>query len=514
MNEKKERALKSIFKGGAIVFMGILASKFLGLLFRVLVGRIGPEEYGVIAVMMSVLSAATTIAYVGVHNGVQKYVAEFRGKDDMAAARGVTRAGLKILTVTSIVVGGTLFIIAPWLAVGVFGEERLIIPLRLAAVAIPFRAYTKIFLSVTKAFERMQYYVYVDRIYVNVAKVGLAVALILLGYGYVGAAFAYTFSLMSAVVLAFYFARKLFPDMLSTSKSATYNYNQLFSHSWPLFAAGLFGIITGKIDTFMLQYFLGSGEVGLYNAAYPFANLMTVGAGMFTGIFLSNASKMISQDRKTDIADSYRATVKWVSIVTVPIFLILVAFPRTALIVFGAEYFAMDNVLRVLALGFLLNALIGPAKQIYQSVDRTRLVFNVSMILGISNVTLNVILIPMYGVMGAALASTTSFALIILYKLYLVRAILDIQPFRRSVFKVWGAGVLAILIVYLVANSLFPVTPVWFFPIALALFSMLYAVFLLIFRTLEEEDIVILNAIQEKTGIESERLENLVRRFS
>lgn len=519
MSEAKDKAVKSIFKGGTILFFGIVISKFLGLAYRVLVGRyLGPEDYGVISVMMAVFSVTTTIMYVGMPNGVQRYVSYYLERNDREAARGALRTGIKILTVTSVIGGIMLYFLAPWLSNQVFNEPKAVWPIRMIAFILPLRAYTMIFTSVTDAFEKMQYDVYVSQIYINVAKIAVAGILVFLGTGYLGAAFGYAFGFGSAAIVGFIFARKLFPDGFKPSKNADYNYNEIFHHSWPLMAAGLFGIITGHIDTFMLQAFRGSSEVGLYQAAYPFATLMTTGVSMFGTIFLSNASKLVSKGDEKELASTYRTVVKWISIVTVPVFLIIFAFPKTALMVFGSEYYGIGNVLRVLMIGFMMSALIGPVSKIYQAMDITRLNFIASVILAGINGSINFILIPregMFGgVMGAAIASTAAFAAVFIFHFVTVYRITGMQPFRPKLLKIWFAGLTSIAAVYLISNYLFDVTPVWFFAVNLGIFGLIYGSLLLVLRTIEEEDIIVLRVVRDKTGLELDYVEDLIRKYS
>jgi len=519
MPETKDKAVKSIFRGASIVFAGTIISKLMGFAYRVLVGRyLGPADYGVISVMMAVFGAVTTIAFLGMSQGVMKYVSHYLARDDMKGVRGTIRTAMGLITASSIIVGTLLFVLAPWISTEIFSEPRAIWPIRFVALILPLRGYTQVFTSITNAYEEMQYQVITGKIWLNVVKVIVAAVLVYLGYGYLGAAAGYAIGFGSAAFVGFYFARKMCPSMLSPSAPAEYNIRHLLSHSAPLLASGVIAIITSDIDTFMLQFFKGAEDVGLYNAAYPFAALLTTGIALFSSIFLTNTSKMVSKGNMQEVASTYRAVVKWVSIVTVPVFLILFVFPRSALIFFGAEYYSVENALRILTVGFLMTSLTGPVSQIYQAVERTKLNFYTSVLVAVSNGALNFFLIPHSawygGVMGAAIASTVSFLLLAVVEIYLIYRILGVQPFRRSVFKIWAMGALSIGVVYALTNVVFDFTPSWFLPVALVVFGVVYAVGLLVARTLEEEDMVVLRAIRDKLGIDLDWLEDIVRRFS
>jgi O-antigen/teichoic acid export membrane protein len=507
-----DKALKSIFKGGVIVFVGSLLSKFISLAFRILVGRTGVESYGVISVMMAVFSTALLFSNLGVPNGIQRYASYYLERGEKESAIGSIHTGTIIVSVSSILTAATLFALAPFLSNQVFSNPNLILPIKLAAIAIPFRAYTAIFMHITNALGKMQYSTITDKIFINAAQLVLAFSLIYLGYGYLGAAFAYSVTFILGAFLSAYFAYRELPEAFQKVTSY-WNFREIFHHSWPLILAGVFSRITGNIDTFMIQGFLSSTEVGLYQAAFPFGSALLIGSGMFSTIFLSDASKLISKGKEEQLARTYRTVVKWTSIITVPMFLVLFAFPKTVLILFGAEYYSAGNILRVVAVGFLISGLIGPAANIYQAIEKTKLNFYTSAILGILNLGLNFALIPVYGAIGAAWASTLSFGIVAIVNIYLVSRIIGKQPFRKSIIKVWISALIAIASVYYISNLLFEVAPVWFFIISLGFYGVIYTLALLLFDTIEEEDLMIMKAIRDKTGLELKRTEKIVRKL-
>ena len=513
MTEEKNKALRSIFHGGAILFVGVLLSKIFGLLFRILVGRsLGPVEYGIIAVMMSAFSLMTTFGHLGIHRGVHRYVAYYRGERSDKSVLFTVRSGYLMILLPSLVVSIGVFVLSPWISTVLLDEERLIWPLRMAAVALPFWGIAKVSIGITNAFEKMQYKVYVKKIWVNFTEVILAFVLIYAGYNYLGAAFAYAFGFLTSAFLGLYFAYKVYPDLFSM-KDASYHTGELWQHSWPLFAAGVFAFITGHIDTFMLQYFDGSESVGLYQAAYPFAILLLASNSIFNSIFLSRASYLTSKDSK-ELNSIFKTVVSWTAIITIPVFLLLFAYPRGALILFGSEFLEVDNILRVLLIGFLLQTVINPAQKVYQAVDKTRIVTILSVLLAIFNFSLNLILIPIYGIMGAAIASTAAFALIFLVKIVYIYKILGSQPFQLSAVKALLAGILTISIIYGVSSLLFEVVPEWFLLVAFALFTGIYPVIFIAMGGVTENDLVILREIDEKTSIDLSPLKKIFKKLN
>ena len=496
MSSEKNKALRSIFKGASIVFIGIAISKVLALAFRVLVGRaLGPEDYGIISVMMAVFSSALVFGHMGINKGIQRYVSYHR-EEDKEKMLSYARTGFLLILIPSTTVALILFASAPWISVYIFNEPKLIWPIRMAALAIPFWGIARCCIAITNALEKMQYKVYISRIWANASEVALAFLLVYIGYGYLGAAFAYAFGFASASVLGLYYVRKIYPELFS-GKKTSYNFRELWQYSWPLFAASTFGILTSHIDTFMLQYFTGSESVGFYQAAYPFAALLLIGKSAFSSIFLSRASFLASKSEK-DLAETFKTIIKWVFMITIPVFLLLIAYPRSVLVLFGEQYYTVENVLRILLLGFLIHAVIAPAKEIYQAVGRTKIITTISIILGGFNIVLNAALIPLYGITGAAIATAASFILIFIVKLFYIHKITGEIPFKKSIAKVFISGLLTIGIILSISHTLFETAPEWFIIPAFLLFALLYPLLLILTRSLEEDDLEIINTIEKK----------------
>lgn len=513
MTDQKDRdsALRSIVMGAGVMFIATLASKFLALLYRLMTGRfLGPVDYGVITLMMSIYSTVTTFAFLGFNQGVQKYVSDYRGKENYQKIKGTVHSGLSLILISSSIAGLILFLGSKIIAVGIFSEPLAIWPIRFVAISLPFLGATKVLTNVAEGYENMKPTAYTGEISVNVIKVILTAAAIYFSFGYLGAAFAFSFSIICGGFIAYYFYRKVTPDKVLESKPE-YNFKELGYFSLPLVAGGVFGVISNQIDTYMIQYFLGTEKVGLYNAAYPFALLTYSFSSVFYSVFMSTASKFKSKGKERLNAEIFRTLTKWVSIVGIPVFLVLFLFPRTALTLFGKEYYQAAQVLSVLSVGFLASSITGPVNNIYQAYDRTDLNFVTSAVLAISNLILNYSFIAVMdmGILGAAYATTLSFLITAAFNLIMSYKFLGELPLKLKTIEVWIIGAISILIPWTISNTLFKVTPTWFFLIDLAIFGLAYTVLIGFTGILEEEDKMILESALDKAGLDKKYAELL-----
>lgn len=495
---EEENALKSVFKGGSISFLGTIISKGFTLLYRVLIGNfLGPANYGLVSLAISIFSVAENVSALSIPQGVHNYVAKY--KSEPQKARGTIISGMILVFTPSILSALTLWIFAGEIA-QLFGDPGAAPLVKMIAIVLPIRIYGNIFVKISVGFKHIGYEVISERIWSSIVQIVLTGAFIWLGYNYVGAAAAYLIGMGSAAFVALYLAFKSFPQFFRIDKGINYNFNELFHHSWPLMAAGMFGIINGHIDTFMIQYFLGSEQLGIYQAAYPLAMLLTISSGIFDGIFHSNASELLGNGKEKEVKNLYKTVTKWISFPAIPLFSILLIFPQAPLLLFGSEFTAGANALRVLSIGLLISTITGPMTNIYQIFDRTRINMVKSGVLAISNILLNTFLVPSIGIIGAAIATTVSLTSVAILDFYYCNNILNTFPLKKSITKIVIASALSISSIYLINNLIFSKTPLWFYIIDIAIFSTSYTAILLASNVFESEDLIIIESVIEKFG--------------
>ena len=98
-------------------------------------------------------------------------------------------------------------------------------------------------------------------------------------------------------------------------------------------------------------------------------------------------------------------TIFWVS---APILLLLILFPSTILSMFGDEFKLAAMCLIILSIGKMFSAISGSVGTFLQMVGRQKIFQNILLVAALINIVLNSLLIPKYGIEGAAVASTAS----------------------------------------------------------------------------------------------------------
>ena len=507
-------SLRKIAKGAGIVLIGTLIGRAFGYGSRIVIARfLGVSDYGLISLGFAALTMAAALAAIGLPAGVTRYISFYKGKEDKERIKGTIISAIKMNLPISVIFALLLFFGADWISIHIFHDANLTQVLRIFAIAVPFLVLAQNLLSATVGFQEMRYQVYTENIFKEPLKLGAIVILVALGFGVTGAAWGWVIAIVLMPFVAFYFLQtKVFPIFYSKIKAIPVE-RELFSFSWPLIFVGMAGIVMGFMDTLMLGYFCGAYEVGIYNAALPTAMLIRMPSLALASIFIPVITELYARERYDDLRNTYSAVIKWVLSLAFPTFLLMALFSDDVIkILFGAEYVIGAEALAILAVGFFISTVLARASDILSAFGRTKIIMGVSFAAAAANFCLNFYLIPIFGIKGAAVATAlSSVFMAILYFLFAYR-ISKLQPFKLNHLKPVLSAIVAVLIVYALTKYLIGVS---FFALIVMffVFLLIYFFLLLLIKGFDENDLMIMRAIDQRLGMKSDWIREIIKRF-
>jgi O-antigen/teichoic acid export membrane protein len=339
-----------------------------------------------------------------------------------------------------------------------------------------------------------------------------AAAVVVVGADPVLVAGAYVLSNWIAAIAAVYFLVRYTP-ILDSSLGWTPKYREMLVFSLPLMTTTGLSFILGNTDTLMLQYFLGSEDVGVYDIGYTIAQMLTVGVGSLSYLFLPNVSSLHSEGKIEEITHLYKLVTKWVVFITIPPYLILVFFSGEIISIFGNEYAAGVPYLLILASAYFINAVTGPDKTILTSAGDTRFILYVNVFTAALNIVLNLSLILAYGAIGAAIASAVSLVSVHVLYCHRIYSTFNITPYSPSLLKpvvpflaLSGIGYL------LVRNTLERPSLVQSATLVI-ITGGIYGVMILSLGGLQEEDVMLVRSAEQSLGVDLELIKRIARQF-
>ena len=164
--------------------------------------------------------------------------------------------------------------------------------------------------------------------------------------------------------------------------------------------------------------------------------------------------------------------------------------------IFGAGFIDGALVLVVYGMGELANASVGPMGMVIMMTGRSGLNLINSILFCTINIVLNFLLIPMYGIIGAAIATGFAVASINIMRMTEVYSLLHILPFKISFFKPFAAGILSFAAMYPIVTGFSDLSLVWFMPLAIIYLALYVAIVLLL--KLDDEDRLVIGMVSRK----------------
>jgi O-antigen/teichoic acid export membrane protein len=288
----------------------------------------------------------------------------------------------------------------------------------------------------------------------------------------------------------------------------------LILFSLPLLGQGIAALILIETDIFMIGYFINAENVGLYSIARILSINLRFIFGAFGFLFIPIITKLFAENNFDDIKRIYKILTKWCFLITVPIFIIIFIYPEQIIeLLFGNKYIEGKFVLQILSFGLMTHVFFGHNSNILVVYGKTELLMTLSLIVALINIILNASLIPIFGISGAAIATTLSFIIINLIISSYIYYKFKISAFSKNYTKSVLLVIPSIIVIYYLIAFLQISSPIFILTISFILFVILYYCSILITKSFDKEDISLMKSIEKRMGIKIKFLRNFIKKF-
>jgi O-antigen/teichoic acid export membrane protein len=438
--------LSTITKGAGITFVGTAGGKVLLFLYTLFLAKaLSPADLGVYFLGITVTTLATSLAMFGLNYGVIRYVAIHAKKGNSQAEKGTVLAACLVAVALGLLVASVIFLAGDFAARSFFHKSELGTVFKLFAIGIPFEILMRIFLAATQGRKFMQYTAFIG----NLAWVALRFIFALFflyvwNLGLSGVVLAYVASSITSALVAFYYAniltrlldRKVIPVFSETA--------QLVRFSVPMVFTTFFENMVRQTDILMLGLFVSAGSVGIYSIAVRTIYLAELVFFVFRPIFNPYVAQLHSQQDFARLGSLLKVITRWNVTVSFPIFLALTIVPAFFLRIFGQGFVEAAGCLTILALSHLFSSVSKLPDAIIYMSGRSDISFKNNGAMLMLNVVLNYLLIPKYGITGAAFATGVSLVSVATLRVIEVYYWMRIHPFDTSLWKPVLAGLVSL----------------------------------------------------------------------
>ena len=508
--------LKIALKSTSMLFIGAIIDTILGLICTILVARFySVGEYGIYSLAVFFVIFIVGISGLGIYEANSRYISFYRGKNELIKIKGVIKTSFLLVIVSSTLFAITLFFLSDFIAVSIFGIEQLSYVLKIFVISIPFWATIKVIISTFRGFESAKEKVYFTFISIQLLKAIFFICVIFFGlnlnYIFIGFLFAILITFTIAII---YFYRKFFKKLMILDKSEWF-LKEILSFSWPLLFSSLAWFLISGTDKIMLGILASEVEVGYYTAATPIAKHLIFFYMITVFIFQPIASKLFAQKKLYELKNIYQVLTKWLFTLAFPFIMVLLLFPGTIItLIYGSKYIIASTALQLITIGIMIYLILALSREIIIIMGKTRIILYFTLVGGGINIIMNYLLIPYFGINGAAFSTMISFILINgLIGLYLYRTT-KIHPFRKNLIVPMLSSLIILLICYFLIMIFQLNTLPLIFKIGICC-ALILSYFIIILKTksYDKEDIQLYLLIEKKIGYRFKFIRKIIRKL-
>jgi O-antigen/teichoic acid export membrane protein len=408
---------------------------------------LGDRAFGVVTLATQAAFVAAAATRFGMDVANVRLIAILAGRGQVDRARGLVRRSAGIAAAVSLPLSAAAYASAGWLAEHFSSVPALAEPaFRAAAVTIPVAALAFTFMGATRGLKIMRYTLLSQWIVQPIGWIALMILLwgVSRTAGTTTLAFGASWALALAVAVAGWeHEQRRFPEGSFEGPGIEEEHTGALLRFGALRApATLFSQLIFWTDLFVLsilwndQGAAGAGTVGVYGA------VLRVGQALF--LFLTSVSLTFSpfvadlhhRGERERLDALYKNVTRWTLAATIPMLLVLAILPSETLRIFGPEFTAGADALRILIVGMIVPVTVGTVGFILIMAGRTG--WDLLVYVGAFAIDIGVALAlagpERLGVRGAALAQALTLSCSAVARLFLVRRFLGIWPFERA----WG----------------------------------------------------------------------------
>jgi O-antigen/teichoic acid export membrane protein len=390
-----------------IAFAIRIVSAGIAFISQVFLARwMGSFEYGIFVLVWVTMVIAGNVSCLGFHTSVIRFIPEYREKGMLAELRGILIASRLFVLVASSAIAAlgalAVFLLAPHI------ESYYVVPFILGFICLPMIALSDLLQGLSRANAWAVFALSPTYLVRPVLILVLMAAALVAGYTadartalIVAIAATYITTIWQLVGVTGRIDKKL------PVGPRTVHFREWFAVSLPIFLVESFFFLLTNADVLMVGFFMEPDDVAVY-----FATVKTLALVHFVyfavkaGVAQRYAAYTHGDPEK--LAAFARDTVSWTFWPSLAMAIVVLALGEFMLMLFGPDFDAGYPLLFLLVVGVVARSAVGPAESLLTMTGNENIcAFVYAMTLAL-NIALSVLLIPAFGLWGAAIATTAS----------------------------------------------------------------------------------------------------------
>lgn len=390
-----------------------------------IVHHLGAELFGIVALVQTVAGFAG-LMNLGIGRALTKYVSELFWKGDVKEINRLFQTAWATCAVSGGL--GLAILVGPRDTIGRMffrGGPEVDHVVGFAIFIAAFGLFSSMLLEAVSALPgALQRFDICNTINVSTGILRCVGAVILLAMGF-SIRSVLLLNLISNLVAVLAFAvvsKRLIPGLSMMPSFSWTAFKKLFDFSFPLLLSALSVLIVTRVDRFILAYYLPLAAVAFYSLPYSLSEKLAMGVNNVTSVVFPFASELHAMEAHDKVQDLYLRANKILTLITLPFTVILLAMPSQILRFWLGQEYATEGavVLALLGASSFLNAVSAVPTVTSLGVGKAWVPARFALFGSAINLISNLLLIPHYGINGAAFGLFLSQIVVVPFFVYKV----------------------------------------------------------------------------------------------
>ena len=426
-----------------------------GLLIVILARLFSPSDYGLLFLTLSVLSVAQLFSTLGWAKSAGRYLAEYKEKNSTQIPH-ILRISFQytLLTTSSVVLILILFHQDIAVLVDELELAQYLLLGSLYVIAYTFVSYLR---TIFQGLERIEFSALIQ-VLDRVSQLILVSVFVLLGFGIFGAIGGYILASTFAVLvgMSIVYFRFYRPHPKSAVESGLSR--RIFEYNVPLIATSTASVLDKRVDVILVGFFLGPMAVSFYVIGRQVTEFIETPVKALGFTIAPSYSSLKTAGNLNRSRRIYETALVHSLLLYLPAAagMIILAEPIVEL-VFGTDYLGAVVVIQILTLYMVLFSITKITSQGLDYLGRAKARAVAKAVMAVSNVGLNIVLIPLVGVAGAAIATVVTFGGYTAANVYIMYSELSFRPKKIVPDVVIALCITAVMSVFVIV-AIRPIT--------------------------------------------------------
>jgi O-antigen/teichoic acid export membrane protein len=448
----------------AVFFAGTMFTAAAGYLFKVYVAhKLGAEGLGIYSLGITVVGFFGIFATLGLPWAGSRFVAVYVAEGKGDRLRAFLLGSFCLLAVFNGAFAIAMLSARHWIAAQLYHTPALASFFPLFVLIMVVGVFTTFFGQVLTGFKEVARRTVITNFIGSTLTIVFGVALLSVGLGLRGYVLAQVASAVLVVILLVASVWKLISATLGSATTAPRIHleRHVIAFCSVAFAMDVLGFVSGQADKVLLGFFLHARDVGIYATATALVTFIPIILQSVNQIFSPTIADLHARKEHELLSRLFQTTTKWILGLTVPLACVVIVFASPLMGLFGHDFEAGWPVLVIGTLGQLVNCGAGAVGYLLLMSGNQKRLIKVQVIMAGMMLVANLLLVPRWGVIGAAAVGAAVNVCTNLWCLREVRESLRMSPYNRSYLRLWLPAGGTIAATLLLRAGLKAVRPEW-----------------------------------------------------